>query len=238
MKAMILAAGRGERMRPLTDKTPKPLLSLGSETLIERHIRRLQAKGFYEIVINCAYLGKQIQDFLDDGSRYGVSIAYSDEGEQGLETAGGIATALPLLGDEPFLVVNGDILTNIDFQAALLIASTLKTGSLKAHLWLVPNPPHHPQGDFGIDIQGCLTQQSPCYTFSGVAVYHPIFFEEVSANEKKPLAPLLRQGAEQNTITATLTDSLWLDVGTPERLKMAQTIVQEVDKIHSLFEAP
>lgn len=145
MKAMILAAGRGERMRPLTDHTPKPLLEVAGTPLIGWHLRRLQQAGFTEIVINHAWLGQQIEDTLKDGSDYGVRIAYSPERAGGLETAGGIATALPLLGNEPFLVVNGDVLTDIDFQAARLAAQRMQEHNLLAHLWLVDNPPHHPK---------------------------------------------------------------------------------------------
>lgn len=148
MKAMILAAGRGERMRPLTDHTPKPLLKVGSEPLIGWHIRRLKNAGFTEIVINHAWLGEQIEATLGNGAQYGVSIAYSPESTGGLETAGGIATALPLLGDAPFLVINGDVLTDIDFNAARQAAASLQTSNLLAHIWLVPNPPHNPEGDF------------------------------------------------------------------------------------------
>ncbi len=156
MKAMILAAGRGERMRPLTDRTPKPLLKAGGEALIVHHLRRLHAAGFRDIVINHAWLGRQIEDALGDGAAWGVNIAYSPENEGGLETAGGIATALPLLGNQPFLVVNGDVFTDIDFQAAAERAAALAERSLLAHLWLVPNPPHHPAGDFALDNSGLL----------------------------------------------------------------------------------
>ena len=142
MKAMILAAGRGERMRPLTDRTPKPLLLAGGEPLIGWHLRRLRAAGISQIVINHAWLGAQIEATLGDGAAYGVHIAYSPEGGKGLETAGGIATALPLLGDAPFLVINGDVLTDIDFQAAIRIADALPQSGKLAHLWLVPHPPH------------------------------------------------------------------------------------------------
>ena len=150
MKAMILAAGRGERMRPLTDHTPKPLLKVGSEPLIGWHIRRLKNAGFTEIVINHAWLGEQIEATLGNGAQYGVNIAYSPESTGGLETAGGIATALPLLGDAPFLVINGDVFADIDFYAARQAASSLQTSNLLAHIWLVPNPPHNPEGDFSI----------------------------------------------------------------------------------------
>ena len=141
-------------MRPLTDHTPKPLLKVGSEPLIGWHIRRLKNAGFTEIVINHAWLGEQIEATLGNGAQYGVSIAYSPESTGGLETAGGIATALPLLGDAPFLVINGDVLTDIDFNAARQAAASLQTSNLLAHIWLVPNPPHNPEGDFSISPDG------------------------------------------------------------------------------------
>ncbi|MDO5686952.1 MAG: nucleotidyltransferase family protein [Neisseria sp.] len=222
MKAMILAAGRGERMRPLTDSCPKPLLSLGQETLIARHIRRLAAAGVRDIVINHAWLGEQIEAALGDGAALGVKIDYSRETSGGLETAGGIATALPLLGDAPFLVVNGDVLTDIDFQAACERAARLPTEVL-AHLYLVDNPPHHPQGDFGMDEHGrLLTAAAQRFTFSGVAVYRPQFFAEVARQVKIPLAPLLRAAAERGVVTAEVSKARWLDVGTPERLQTAR----------------
>lgn len=225
MKAMILAAGRGERMRPLTDSCPKPLLSLGGETLIARHVRRLAAAGFQDIVINHAWLGGQIEQALGDGAAWDVCIRYSPEPDGGLETAGGIATALPLLDDEPFLVVNGDIVTEMDFQPAQAIAEMLNAQTHLAHLWLTANPAHHPQGDFGIDAAGKLTTDgTPRYTFSGVAVYHPCFFADVPRAEKIPLAPLLRTAAGQGLISASCSDVLWLDVGTPERLAQARQL--------------
>ena len=151
MKAMILAAGRGERMRPLTDHTPKPLLPVCGKPLIVWHILRLRAAGFQDIVINHAWLGQQIEQALGTGSNLGVQIAYSPEGETGLETAGGIANALPLLGNAPFAVVNGDVLTDVDFHAVRQRAEQL--GDDWAHLWLTDNPPHHPQGDFALNGQ-------------------------------------------------------------------------------------
>ncbi|MBF1281542.1 MAG: nucleotidyltransferase family protein, partial [Neisseria sp.] len=186
MKAMILAAGRGERMRPLTDHTPKPLLEVAGTPLIGWHLRRLQQADFTEIVINHAWLGQQIEDTLKDGSDYGVHIAYSPEHAGGLETAGGIATALPLLGNEPFLVVNGDVLTDIDFQAARLAAQRIQEHNLLAHLWLVDNPPHHPEGDFGLLSDGLVSASSTdgqALTFSGVGVYHPALFKDTPAHQ-------------------------------------------------------
>lgn len=223
-KAMILAAGRGERLRPLTDTTPKPLISLGRETLIERHIRRLHAVGITEIVINTAWLGEKIEQHLGNGASYGVSIQYSRETNGCLETAGGIATALPLLGNSPFMVVNGDIFSDIDFSAVKNQAVALAHNrSISAHLWLVANPPHHPNGDFSIDNNGLLKKDgTPKYTFSGVAVYRPEFFDGVLPNVKRALAPLLFEKSQQNQITATLCKEYWLDVGTIERLKIAR----------------
>ncbi|MBR3483005.1 MAG: nucleotidyltransferase family protein [Neisseriaceae bacterium] len=221
---MILAAGRGERLRPLTDTTPKPLISLGRETLIERHIRRLHLAGIDKIVINTAWLGEKIEQHLGNGSQYGVQIQYSRETNGCLETAGGIATALPLLGDSPFMVVNGDIFSDIDFSAVKNQAVALAHNrSISAHLWLVENPPHHPNGDFSINNNGLLQKDgTPKYTFSGVAVYRPEFFDGVLPNVKRALAPLLFEKSQQNQITATLCKEYWLDVGTIERLEIAR----------------
>lgn len=221
---MILAAGRGERLRPLTDTTPKPLISLGRETLIERHIRRLHAVGITEIVINTAWLGEKIEQHLGNGASYGVSIQYSRETNGCLETAGGIATALPMLGNSPFIVVNGDIFSDIDFSAVKNQAAALAHNrSISAHLWLVTNPPHHLNGDFSIDNNGLLKKDgTPKYTFSGVAVYRPEFFDGILPNVKRPLAPLLFEKSQQNQITATYCQEYWLDVGTSERLAIAR----------------
>ena len=223
-KAMILAAGRGERLRPLTDTIPKPLISLGRETLIERHIRRLHLAGIDKIVINTAWLGEKIEQHLGNGSQYGVQIQYSRETNGCLETAGGIATALPLLGDSPFMVVNGDIFSDIDFSAVKNQAVALAHNrSISAHLWLVENPPHHPNGDFSINNNGLLQKDgTPKYTFSGVAVYRHEFFDGVLPNVKRALAPLLFEKSQQNQITATLCKEYWLDVGTIERLEIAR----------------
>lgn len=223
MKAMILAAGRGERMRPLTDHTPKPLLRVGEEPLIGWHLRRLAAAGIREIVINHAWLGQQLEDTLGKGDDYGVNIAYSPECAGGLETAGGIATALPLLGDEPFLVVNGDVLTDINFKAACTLASQWQPNQL-AHLWLVDNPEHNPTGDFSLQQNGWLDanpQNGKAGTFSGVGVYSPDLFANTPANAVAKLAPLLRQAMTQNRVSGQWHSGLWLDVGTVERLQQA-----------------
>lgn len=225
MKAMILAAGRGERMRPLTDATPKPLLQVGAEPLIGWHLRRLKQAGFSDIVINHAWLGQQIEEVLQDGGQYGLNIQYSAEGAQGLETAGGIATALPLLGDEPFLVINGDVLTDIDFAAAKQIMSQIDGKHILAHLWLVNNPEHNPKGDFGLQDAHVISQATKQYTFSGCGVYHPNLFANTPAQQAAKLAPLLRAAMMQQQITGNLHQGLWLDVGTVERLEQARNIM-------------
>lgn len=226
MKAMILAAGRGERMRPLTDATPKPLLQVGREPLIGWHLRRLQQAGFSEVVINHAWLGQQIEDVLQDGREYGLHIAYSPEGAQGLETAGGIATALPLLGEAPFLVINGDVLTDIDFAQAERIAAHMATHKALAHLWLVNNPDHNPNGDFGLDGDHVVSHADTQYTFSGCGIYHPALFQHTLARQAAKLAPLLRNAMAKQQVTGQLHTGLWLDVGTVERLQQANELMQ------------
>ena len=229
MKAMILAAGRGERMRPLTDHTPKPLLQVGSEPLIGWHLRRLKTAGFTEIVINHAWLGEQIETTLGDGSQYGVRIAYSPEKAGGLETAGGIATALPLLGDAPFLVVNGDVLTDIVFSKARQAAEALTHSDKLACLWLVDNPPHNPDGDFALLANGLASSDKSAgeaLTFSGVGVYRFELFRDTPPHQPAKLAPLLRQAMNEGKVDAQKHNGLWLDVGTVERLNEATQIVQ------------
>ncbi len=212
MKAMILAAGRGERMRPLTDHTPKPLLKVGGKPLIVWHLERLAAAGFKDIVINHAHLGAQIEAALGNGAPWGLSIKYSPE-KTALETAGGIANALPLLGDEPFLVVNGDTFIEIDFAFLHLKINML------AHLVLIDNPPQHLQGDFAIQ-DGILKNTGiQMLTFSGVGVYHPDLFADIVSGEPAKLAPLLRKAIDSNAATAQYYQGVWHDIGTPERLK-------------------
>jgi len=214
MKAMILAAGRGERMRPLTDHTPKPLLKIGGKPLITWHLERLAAAGFKEVVINHAHLGSQIEMALGDGSQWGLSIQYSPE-KVALETAGGIAYALPLLGQSPFLVINGDVYTEMDFS---LLSNTLQPPNL-AHLVMVSNPPQHSQGDFAY-LDGKLTLEGEGkLTFSGIGVYHPDLFNCVQRGDAAKLAPLLRSAIAQGLLTAEHYPGVWHDIGTPERLK-------------------
>jgi MurNAc alpha-1-phosphate uridylyltransferase len=213
MKAMILAAGRGERMRPLTDHTPKPLLPVAGKTIIEHTINQLVAAGFDDIIINHAHLGQQIADHLGDGSRYGASIRYSPEGEQGLETAGGIINALPLLGGDVFLVVNGDIAT--DFPYAELKNRTVDL----AHLVLVDNPAHHPQGDFGLYNTGYVNGTGPeLWTFSGIGLYRAELFSNIPVGSSK-LGPLLRQAITAQRVSGQKFAGFWMDIGTPERLQ-------------------
>ncbi|BFT59912.1 N-acetylmuramate alpha-1-phosphate uridylyltransferase MurU [Pseudomonas moorei] len=220
MKAMILAAGKGERMRPLTLTTPKPLIRAGGVPLIEYHLRALASAGFTEIVINHAWLGQQIEDYLGDGSRYGVHIQYSPEGEP-LETGGGIFRALPLLGDEAFVVVNGDIWTDYDFSVLHQPIAGL------AHLVLANNPDHHPAGDFQL-IDGQVRDAQPdvaTLTYSGIAVLHPQLFEGCSAGAFK-LAPLLRTAMANGQVSGERLNGQWVDVGTHERLAQAETLIE------------
>ena len=213
MKAMILAAGRGERMRPLTDHTPKPLLLVAGKPIIEHTITQLVAAGFTEIVINHAHLGEQIEAALGNGQALGASICYSPEGEQGLETAGGIINALPLLGDDVFLVVNGDIATDFDFATLKNIPVDL------AHLVLVANPKHHTEGDFGLDDTGLVYEYArEQYTFSGIGLYSPKLFHNLPAGSRK-LGPLLRQAIAKQQISGQKFIGFWIDIGTPERLQ-------------------
>ena len=211
MRAMILAAGRGERMRPLTDHTPKPLLMAGGRPLIEHLIVALVAGGISEIIVNTAHLGEQLEAVVGDGSRLGAQIHYSPEGEA-LETGGGIFHALPLLGEDPFLVVNGDIATDFPFASLTLMSIDL------AHLVLVPNPEHHPAGDFGLDGETVLDGGEPRFTFGGIGVYRPALFEGCKAG-RFPLAPLLRAAMARQAVSGQLHEGLWMDIGTIERLQ-------------------
>lgn len=213
MKAMILAAGRGERMRPLTDSLPKPLLEVRGKTLIEWHIEKLVRNGFKKIVINIAHLGYKIPEYLGDGSRYGVKLLYSDEQNEGaLESAGGIKKALPLLGHEPFLVVNGDVFCEYEFDASF------KLNGKKAHLILVTNPEHNLKGDFGLLGNVVLNEADEMFTFSGIGYYTHEFFDTINI-KKKSLAPLLRQSIDKKEISGEVFTKIWHDIGTPSRLK-------------------
>lgn len=216
MKAMILAAGLGNRMRPLTLYTPKPLLEVGGKPLIVWHIEKLKSIGVTELVINSAWLADKLIGSLGDGSKYGVTIRWTRE-EEGLETAGGIINALPLLGDQPFILINGDVWTTMDFEPLRHI----KLGDDLAHLVFVSNPEQHPNGDFTLANGRAYTfdQEQPGenLTYSGVAVIHPKMFEGFDAG-KRPLAPLLKQAMLDGLVSAEKMQAAWVDVGTPERL--------------------
>lgn len=221
MKAMILAAGRGERMRPLTDTCPKPLLPIGGKPLIAWHLERLAAAGFSEVVINHAHCGELIEAALGDGRRWNLRISYSAEPLGALETAGGIVQALPMLGEQPFLVINGDIFCDWSPHLAL---RRLSPGKL-AHLVLVPNPPQHPNGDFILDgtavkVSGAAATSATAtpYTFSGIGIYDPKLFTGIAHGTRAKLAPVLINAIENNTVDGELHSGRWVDVGTPDRL--------------------
>lgn len=216
MKAMILAAGRGERMRPLTDHTPKPLLEVGGKALIEYHLTALQQAGVREVIINHAWLGEQIESRLGNGERYGLQIQYSPEVPVALETAGGIIQALSHLGTEPFIVVNGDIWCDYPMQQLPQQLDGL------AHLVMVDNPPHNPQGDFCL-IDGRLQAEGQDkLTYSGIGVYHPQLFAGLEPGIRT-LAPLLKEAMAKGLVSGEQYEGQWLDIGTPERLHQLDT---------------
>jgi MurNAc alpha-1-phosphate uridylyltransferase len=212
MKAMILAAGRGERLRPLTDHTPKPLLPAGGRPLIEHMIEGLVRAGFTDIVINIAHLGQQIPGRLGDGANLGAKIVYSSEGETALETGGGIHHALPLLENSPFLVVNGDIATDYPFERLKHQPAGL------AHLVLTENPLHHPSGDFALRDGEILDSAEDRHTFTGIGVYRPELFAACLPG-KFPLAPLLREAMAKGLVSGEIYRGFWMDIGTEARLR-------------------
>jgi len=217
MKAMILAAGRGERMRPLTDRVPKALLEAGGRPLIVHLIERLAQAGLGDLVVNVSHLAEQIERRLGDGSRFGVRIAYSRE-ETALETGGGIAYAMPLLGEAPFLVVNSDVYSDFDFRRLEPVAASLARGTLYAHLVLVDNPSHHASGDFSLHY-GRLTPDGPeRLTFSGIGVYSPALFGAVKRGARCQLVSLLAPAMTRARVGGEHHRGMWMDVGTPERL--------------------
>ena len=229
---MILAAGRGERMRPLTDTLPKPLLRAGGKALIEYHLENLARAGFINVVINHAHLGQMIEAALGDGKRYGVSLHYSHE-PVALETAGGIAKALPILEDKPgnthgmqkerpFLVINADIYCELDFTALLPVMRQMQSSpdTDLAHLVLVDNPAHHPEGDFSLDSDRVTLSGKNNLTFSGIGIYRPSFFKDVAPGSAARLAPLLREAITTGKVGGQCYRGVWVDVGTPERLRL------------------
>lgn len=217
MLAMILAAGRGERMRPLTDHCPKPLLAVAGKPLIVRHIERLRSAGIRDIVINHAHLGHLIEAALGNGDALGVRLRYSPE-VQALETAGGIRQALPLLGDAPFIVVNGDIHCDFDLERLSEVGARLSATITLAHLVLVPNPQHHPEGDFDLATGRVRLTGGDRLTYSGIGVFHPALFARIEAGTRAALGPLLRENIALDRVSGERHDGYWLDVGTPERL--------------------
>ena len=220
MKAMILAAGRGERMKPLTDSLPKPLLTVAGKPLIQYHIEALVRAGIKDLVINHAWCGNKLEQQLGDGSQFGARIRYSPEGERGLETGGGIFNALPLLGDEPFVVVNGDIFTDFSFE---VLPRKLQG---EAHLVLVANPEHNPKGDFALNDGVLYEEEDNKFTYSGIGVYTREFFSACQPGGF-PLAPLLRSAMSRQQVTGMLFPGLWMDIGTPARLAEVNQRISE-----------
>jgi len=218
MKVMLLAAGRGERLRPLTDRMPKALVPAGGKPLIAWHLERLAASGCREAVINVSHLAQQLVDYVGDGARFGLRVAYSREA-QPLETAGGIAQALPLLGRAPFLLVNADIYCEVGFRPLL----ERQLGEMLAHLVMVANPAHRAQGDFSLNAGAVRNDGAPRYTYAGVAVMSPRLVEPVTRGDKAPLAPLLRRAADAQRLSGEVFGGLWQDVGTAERLAELET---------------
>ncbi len=213
MKAMLLAAGRGERMGALTATTPKPLLDIGGERLIERQLRLLARAGVDEVVINLSYRGAAIRECVGERTSWGQRIRYSDEGEPPLETGGGIIAALPLLGPAPFLLVNADVYTEFDFTALIEFGDT-------SVLVLVPNPEHH-TGDFGLTDEGLVTRAPPLLTYAGIALLSPTLFA-VRKPGRQPLRPILEAAIDRAALAGLRYDGIWEDVGTPERLERAR----------------
>lgn len=224
MKAMILAAGRGERMRPLTDRVPKALLKAGGRPLVAHLIERLARAGFRELVVNVSHLGAAIERELGDGARHGVRIVYSQE-EQPLETGGGIAYALPLLGRSPFVVVNSDIYCDFDFARLPAAAAALASGTASAHLVLVDNPPHHPAGDFCLHEDKVAADGLRRLTFSGIGVYTPTLFAGIARGTKRQLVALLGPEMAQGRVNGEHHRGLWMDIGTPERLARLERLL-------------
>ena len=220
MHAMILAAGRGERMRPLTDTRPKPLLAVGGKPLVQWHLERLAAAGFKEVVVNVSWLGQQIVDALGDGRRFGVRLRFSHERPAPLETGGGIATALPMLGDEPFVVLSGDIWTDYDLAQARDTAARMRADGTLAHLVMVPNPDFHPRGDYVLE-DGAIRRGAPDaarLTFGNIGVYDPALFEGVAPNTVLKLSVLFDRAMAAGLITGERFDARWHNIGTPSQL--------------------
>jgi len=209
---MLLAAGRGERLRPITDSLPKPLVAVAGKPLIVYHLEALARAGITDVVINLSWLGEKIRAALGDGERHGVRITYSEEGPVPLETGGGIHGALPLLGPGPFLVVNSDVWTDMDFSRVLTLEE-----SADARLQLAPNPPHHPRGDFGLEGDFVVESEADRFTYTGIGVYRPELFEGCTPG-KFPLLPLLKRAIAARRLRGEVYRGEWLDIGSPDRL--------------------
>jgi len=222
MKAMLLAAGRGERLRPLTDTVPKPLVQVGGRPLIAWHLEALARAGVREVVINLSWLGEQLRAALGDGQRYGLAIRYSEEGPVPLETGGGIFRALPQLGPGPFLVVNADVWSDVDFATLALEPDA------HAHLVLIPNPPHHPRGDFGLEGDLVVQKDAGRLTYSGIGLYRGEFFAGCTAG-RFPLLPLLNRAIAAHRVRGHLHRGSWCDVGSPERLAQLEARLSAVE---------
>lgn len=218
--AMILAAGRGSRLQPLTDTVPKPLVEVGGETLICRHLRRLADAGVHEVVVNLGWLGQSLKEAVGDGSRFGVRIAWSEEGWPALETGGALLRARPLLGTEPFLLVNSDIWSDYPLARLVQTARELPAATL-AHLVLVDNPGHHSQGDFGL-VDGRVVAGPPRLTFSGLSVHRPQLVDETRERGAFPILPLWEKAIAQQRVSGEHYTGRWFDVGTPQRLEQAR----------------
>ena len=228
---MILAAGRGERMRPLSDRVPKPLLPVAGKPLIARIIEQLAGCGIADIVVNVSHLGNLIEMALGNGTAFGARIAYSREREA-LETAGGVAAALPLLGDAPFIAVNSDIYTDFNFRRLETAADTLSPSGKLAHLVLVDNPPHHPDGDFSLDGGMVAVHGGARFTFSGIGSYHPALFSSVAGGAKARLSALLREPIAQRKVSGEHYGGLWIDAGTPARLAQLEQLLAHREGDH------
>ena len=222
MKALVLAAGRGERLRPLTDSTPKPLLRVRDKPLIVWQLEALARAGVTEVVINLAHLGEQIEAELGDGRGLGLQLRYSHEPPGALEAAGGIRLALPLMGDAPFILANADVWTDFDFSTLPREPEGL------AHLVLVPNPEHHPHGDFYLDGSRVTEQGTTRLTYAGIAVYRPELFSKIEPGARAPLAPLLRRSIAEGAVGGAMFAGVWVDVGTLERLELANRYAVEL----------
>jgi len=224
VKAMILAAGRGNRLRPLTDAIPKPLVELCGKPLIEYHIEKLAKAGVQEIVINHAWLGQKIEQTLGNGERWNITIHYSPEPEGGLETAGGIINALPLLGEQPFILVNGDVYTDLPFESLFQQAQAMAENSkIQAYLLLVPSPQHNAKGDFGLTQQALVTEHGE-HTFAGISVLNPSLFANMAV-DFIPLAPILRNAMQRQQASGALYSGFWSDIGTLERLQQTEQLL-------------